>query len=130
MKMWVGEQWVDSSRSDEVLSPYNGQPVDVVPVADLADVERAISTAERGARDIAALPASQRAAILDRAANLAATRVEEFAKLITSEEGKPLSESRGEASRLADLLRLSAFEGSQMRGESLPLDAQAGAVGK
>jgi acyl-CoA reductase-like NAD-dependent aldehyde dehydrogenase len=130
MKMWVGERWVDSSRTDEVLSPYNGQPVDVVPMADLADVERAISTAEQGAKEMATLPASERAAILGRAANLAAGSVEEFAKLITSEEGKPLSESRGEASRLADLLRLSAFEGTQMRGESLPLDAQAGAAGK
>jgi acyl-CoA reductase-like NAD-dependent aldehyde dehydrogenase len=130
MKMWIGERWVDSSRTDEVLSPYNGQPVDVVPMADLADVERAISTAEQGAREMATLPASERAAILGRAANLAAGSVEEFAKLITSEEGKPLSESRGEASRLPDLLRLSAFEGAQMRGESLPLDAQAGAAGK
>jgi acyl-CoA reductase-like NAD-dependent aldehyde dehydrogenase len=130
MRMWVGERWVDSSRTDEVLSPYNGEPVDVVPLADLADVERAISTAEQGAREMATLPASERAAVLGRAANLAAGSVEEFAKLITSEEGKPLSESRGEAARLADLLRLSAFEGAQMRCESLPLDAQAGAAGR
>jgi acyl-CoA reductase-like NAD-dependent aldehyde dehydrogenase len=130
MKMWVGEEWVGSSHTEEVLSPYSSEPVDVVPVADHGHVERAIATAERGAREMAALPASQRVAILDKAATLAAGRVEEFARLITSEEGKPLGESRGEASRLADLLRLSAFEGSQIRGESLPLDAQAGASGK
>jgi acyl-CoA reductase-like NAD-dependent aldehyde dehydrogenase len=130
MKMWVGEEWAESSRSEEVLSPYSGEPVDVVPVANQADVERAVAAAERGAREMAALPAAQRVAILEKAANLASGCVEEFARLITSEEGKPLSESRGEASRLADLLRLSAFEGAQMRGESLPLDAQAGAVGK
>ena len=130
MKMWVGEEWIESSRAEEILSPYTGESVDVVPVADPADVERAISTTVRGAKDMAALPASQRSAILDKAASIMAGRVEEFAKLITSEEGKPLSESRGEASRVADLLRLSAFEGSQMRGESLPLDAQAGATGK
>jgi len=130
MKMWVGEEWAESSRSEEVLSPYSGEPVDVVPVANRADVERAVAAAERGAREMAALPAAQRVAILEKAANLASGCVEEFARLITNEEGKPLSESRGEASRLADLLRLSAFEGAQMRGESLPLDAQTGAVGK
>jgi acyl-CoA reductase-like NAD-dependent aldehyde dehydrogenase len=130
MKMWVGEEWAESSRSEEVLSPYSGEPVDVVPVANQADVERAVAAAERGAREMAALPAAQRVAILEKAANLASGCVEEFARLITNEEGKPLSESRGEASRLADLLRLSAFEGAQMRGESLPLDAQTGAVGK
>src|ERR1700722_18487490 len=114
MKMWVGEEWIESSRAEEILSPYTGESVDVVPVADPADVERAISTTVRGGKDMAGLPASQRSAILDKAASIMAGRVEEFAKLITSEEGKPLSESRGEASRVADLLRLSAFEGSQM----------------
>lgn len=114
----------------EVLSPYSGEPIATVPKADLADVEKAISTAEKGARDMAALTAWQRASILNKAADLAVGRVEEFAALISSEEGKPLTESRGEASRLAELLRLCAFEGSQLRGEVLPLDAQAGATGK
>jgi glyceraldehyde-3-phosphate dehydrogenase (NADP+) len=59
-----------------------------------------------------------------------ACRVEEFALTISREEGKPLAESRGEASRMPDLLRLCAFEGSQLRGEVLPLDAQPGATGK
>lgn len=128
--MWVGEQWTDGARSEEVRSPYSGEPVGTVPVADGTDVDRAVATAEKGARDIAGLTAWQRASILNKAADLAADRVEEFAKLISSEEGKPLSESRGEASRIAELLRLCAFEGSQLRGEVLPLDAQSGATGK
>jgi len=102
----------------------------VVPKAGLAEVERAIATAALGARDMAALSGAQRVEILNKAANILAGCVEEFARLISSEEGKPLSESRGEASRMPDLLRLCAFEGSQLRGESLPLDAQAGTVGK
>lgn len=130
MQMWVGERWTDAARNEEVRSPYSGEPVGTVPVADLADVERAVATAEKGAREIAALTAWQRAAILNKAADLAAEHVEEFAKLISGEEGKPLGESRGEASRIAELLRLCAFEGSQLRGEVLPLEAQAGAIGK
>jgi acyl-CoA reductase-like NAD-dependent aldehyde dehydrogenase len=128
--MWVGEGWTEALSMQEVLSPYSGEPIATVPKADLADVEKAISTAEKGARDMAALTAWQRASILNKAADLAVGRVEEFAALISSEEGKPLTESRGEASRLAELLRLCAFEGSQLRGEVLPLDAQAGATGK
>jgi acyl-CoA reductase-like NAD-dependent aldehyde dehydrogenase len=130
MKMWVGEGWRDASQTQEVISPYSGETVDVVPKADLADVEWAISTAKKGAGDMAALTAWQRASILNKAADLAAGCVEEFATLISSEEGKPLGESRGEASRIAELLRLCAFEGSQLRGEVLPLEAQAGAFGK
>ena len=130
MKMLVGERWTDAARSEDVLSPYSGETVGTVPVADLADVERALATVHKGAQDIGALTASERVSILNRAADLAAAHVEEFAQLISSEEGKPLVESRGEASRLAELLRLCAFEGSQLRGEVLPLDAQAGASGK
>jgi acyl-CoA reductase-like NAD-dependent aldehyde dehydrogenase len=130
MQMWVGERWIDAARSEAVVSPYNGEPVGTVPVADAADVERAIATAEKGAGDAAALPAWQRASILNKAADLAAGQVEEFARLISGEEGKPMAEARGEASRLADLLRLCAFEGSQLRGEVLPLDAQTGTTGK
>jgi acyl-CoA reductase-like NAD-dependent aldehyde dehydrogenase len=130
MKMWVGEQWSDGTGIEPVLSPYNGEEIDVVPRAGLADVERAVATAALGAQDMAALTGAQRVEILNKAANLVAGCVEEFARLISREEGKPLSESRGEASRMPDLLRLCGFEGSQLRGESLPLDAQTGAVGK
>ena len=56
--------------------------------------------------------------------------VEDFARTISMEEGKPIAEARGEASRTPDLLRLCAFEGSQSRGETLPLDAQSGARNK
>lgn len=128
--MWVGEGWSDAARNEEIRSPYSGKSVGSVPVANVADVERAIATAVKGARDMAALTAWQRASILNKASDLAAGQVEEFARLISGEEGKPLGESRGEASRLAELLRLCAFEGSQLRGEVLPLEAQAGAAGK
>ena len=43
------------------------------------------------------------------------TRVEEFARTLSLEEGKPLTESLGEVGRCPDLLRLSAFEGAQPR---------------
>ncbi len=49
---------------------------------------------------------------------------------ISLEEGKPLAESRGEVGRCPDLLRLSAFEGAQLRGEVLPLDAAPNGAGK
>jgi len=53
-----------------------------------------------------------------------------MARTISLEEGKPITESLGEAGRMPDLLRLCAFEGTQQRGETLPIGAQAGAAGK
>jgi acyl-CoA reductase-like NAD-dependent aldehyde dehydrogenase len=68
--------------------------------------------------------------VLNRAADLLAERVDEFARVLSLEEGKPLAESLGEVGRCPDLLRLSAFEGSQLRGEVLPLDAAFNGAGK
>jgi acyl-CoA reductase-like NAD-dependent aldehyde dehydrogenase len=119
-----GRQYTD------VRDPYRGVVLDSVPIANPRDIERALAAAASGAREMAKLPGHRRAEILDRAAEIVAVRTDALAELITREEGKPLSESLGEVRRIPDLLRLCGFEGTQIRGESLPLDAHAGATGK
>jgi acyl-CoA reductase-like NAD-dependent aldehyde dehydrogenase len=114
----------------EVRDPYLGAVIDTVPVAGPADIERALAAGTRGAKEMALLPGHSRAQVLARAADIVASRAEQLAELITREEGKPLSESAVEVRRIPDLLRLCAFEGTQVRGETLPLDAHAGAEGK
>ena len=79
---------------------------------------------------MAKLTGYERSQIINRAAEIFAQRVDDLARTVSLEEGKPLSESRVEASRMPDLLRLCAFEGTQVRGETLPLDAQVGTRGK
>ena len=61
-----------------------------------------------------------------KAAQLADERQEEIAQIISSENGKSLIEARGEASRSGEIIRLAAFEGSQLYGTTLPLDANKG----
>lgn len=130
MEMYIGGKWVNGSKMNPVTSPFSGQVVDAVPDATTSQVENALSAAETGATEMARLTAAERSQILNRAADMIASRIEELAQTITSEVGKPITESRGEVSRMPDLLRLCAFEGSQARGETLPLDAQIGARGK
>lgn len=129
-KMYINRSWVNSGKSSEVLSPYSGQVVDTVPDATPEQVEQCLAAAVRGAAQMAKLTAYERYEILMKAADIISGRIEDFAKTVSLEEGKPLSESRGEASRMPELLRLCAFEGSQLRGETLPVDAQAGTRGK
>jgi glyceraldehyde-3-phosphate dehydrogenase (NADP+) len=64
--------------------------------------------------------------ILLRAAELADQRSAEIARTISSESGKTITEATGEAARSGDLIRLAAFEGTQLYGETLPLDANRG----
>lgn len=130
MKMYVDGAWTESPNMTPIYSPYSGQLVDTVPAASSEQIERALAAAARAAIEMGKLSGHERYTILMRAADLVAQNVEDLAQTVSLEMGKPISEARGEAGRIPDLLRLSAFEGSQMRGETLPVDAQAGAKGK
>jgi len=96
-------------------------------VAGLDDVERALAGAVRAAAAQRRTTGHEREAILRRAGDIADTRVDELAAIISAETGKAISEARAEAGRAGDLLRLSGFEGTQLYGDTLPLDAGAGA---
>ena len=130
MNMYINGGWVDSPVMSTIFSPYSGVALDTVPAATAEQVEQTLAAAELAAIVMANLTAYDRYSILMRAADLVAQNVEDLARTVSLEMGKPLTESRGEAGRVPDLLRLSAFEGSQLRGESLPVEAQAGAKGK
>ena len=130
MKMYVNSQWMDAPTMVPVVAPYSGEVVDSVPAATASQIEQALAAAEKAAVAMARLTAYDRNQILQKAADLIAANVEDLARTVSLEVGKPLGESRGEAGRIADLLRLSAYEGTQLRGESLPIDAQVGARGK
>src|SRR5438105_7962783 len=130
MRMYVAEEWRDGDAEDEVRSPYSGEVVDTVPRASAADVEAALSAAVGGAEAMRRLTAHERQALLDRAAALTAAAVDDLARTISAEEGKPLAEAQGEAARIPDLIRLSSAEGARMHGETIPVDAAPNAGDK
>jgi glyceraldehyde-3-phosphate dehydrogenase (NADP+) len=128
--MYIAGEWVDGDGEREITSPWSGEVIDTVPSASAGQVDQALAAAVEGARAMAALGGWERSAILRRAADALEAHAEEVARTLSLEEGKPLSEARGEVGRGPDLLRLSAFEGSQLRGEVLPLDAAPDGAGK
>ena len=127
-KLLINGKWVAASNgaTEEIKSPFNGSVAGIAAVATLIDVESAIASALKGAEVWRRTPAHQRSAILMKAAALADERSEEIAQIISSENGKSLLEARGEAGRSGEIIRLGAFEGSQLYGTSLPLDANKG----
>src|SRR6201994_3734679 len=128
MEMLIGGTWqpARSDRSEDVTSPFDGSVIGTAPVSDSADVSVALERAEAGAVTWRRTPAHERMRILLRAADLADERAEQTAQVISAEAGKTITEARGEASRSGDLIRLAAFEGTQLYGDSLPLDANRG----
>jgi acyl-CoA reductase-like NAD-dependent aldehyde dehydrogenase len=128
MDMLIGGAWrpASSGLAEDVTSPFDGAVIGNVPVADVADVRAALDRAEHGAAVWRRTPAFERMNVLIRAAALADERAEQIAQIISAECGKTITEARGEASRSGDLIRLAAFEGSQLYGDTLPLDANRG----
>ena len=115
-----------SGEFEEVKSPFDNRVVGEVATANLEDVETAIAAAVIGFEKWRRTPAHERFAIMLKAAALADERQEEMAQIISAENGKSLVEARGEASRSGEIMRLAAYEGAQLYGETLPLDANKG----
>lgn len=129
VELLIGSRWqasAGSGRTRDVTSPFDGSTVGTVAVAGPEDVEVALAAAERGAAVWRRTPAHERMTILLRAAELADQRAAKIARTISSESGKTITEATGEAVRSGDLIRLAAFEGTQLYGETLPLDANRG----
>jgi len=76
------------------------------------------------------LPAFRRSEILDRAAEIMASRSEELALQIASEGGKPLIDARVEVARAIDGVKLCAKELLYLRGEQIPMDLTAAGSGR
>ncbi|WP_441278349.1 aldehyde dehydrogenase family protein [Tardiphaga sp. 172_B4_N1_3] len=115
----------DATR-ESIRSPYDRRIVGEMPVASARDVEEAIVAAQRGFDVMRKLPRFVRADILQRASDILRTRKEEAARLISSEAGKPMFDSRGEVSRAIFNLSNAASEARSFSGEEIPLDMDAG----
>ncbi len=120
---------VTSPDSTEVRSPYDGAVVGSVPTLGTEHIDAAVEVALERHRG-GALPAHERAAILDRAAVLLAGRHDEFAASISAESAKPITTAKAETLRALDTLRFSAAVARTAAGETVPMDASAPGVGK
>jgi acyl-CoA reductase-like NAD-dependent aldehyde dehydrogenase len=130
MRMYVAGQWVDKPQTIPVENPYDRSVIDTVPRADRGDVERALESAVRGAKAMAALSGLDRFKILRKAADLIAARQDDLGRTISQEEGKILAEGRLEANRAHETILGSAEEAKRLHGETVPVDAAPGGAGK
>ncbi|MFN8163766.1 MAG: aldehyde dehydrogenase family protein [Solirubrobacterales bacterium] len=128
-KLLAAGEWIETGEWDEVKSPYDGSVVGRVAQADEALVERCVMAAHE-AFTSAEFPQYRRAAVLDRAAELAEERVEELALTIAAEAGKPIKTATIEAQRCVSTLEFSAVEARKLTGGTVPMDASPAGAGK
>ena len=127
-ELLIGGDWVPaaSRASEAVTSPWDGRVVGEVPVAGAVDVEAALAATEHGANVWRETPAYARMDVMNAAAALVEARSEEIAAVLSAENGKTITEARGEVGRAGDMIRLAGYEGTQLYGDTLPLDANRG----
>ena len=128
-ELLVAGERVETGEWAEVRSPYDGSVVGRVPTADRALLDRAIDAAGE-AFAAGEFPQHERAAVLERASELLADRIDEFAATIAAEAGKPLKTARIEAQRCVGTLAYSAIEARTLAGEAVPMEGSASGAGK
>ncbi|MGA0958682.1 MAG: aldehyde dehydrogenase family protein [Ilumatobacteraceae bacterium] len=125
----AGESWSgDSSHTFEVMSPFDGSQVGIVPSCSPGDVDRAVQSAREGLRR--GLVQHERVAVLERAARALEDHREEFARIIARESAKPIRTARVEVERAVSTLGFSAAEARRLTGETIPLEAAPSGIGK
>ena len=112
------------SNLRDVVHPGDGSVVGRVHVPDVDATERAIAAAWDARATGRAMSAAARADCLMHVSNGLARRVDEVAALITSENGKPITWARAEATRAVSTFRWAAEEARRFNGEFQRLDTE------
>jgi acyl-CoA reductase-like NAD-dependent aldehyde dehydrogenase len=114
-----------SGKTFAVVNPATGLEIGAAPSSDAADIAFAVEAAHRAQHAWAAVPARKRGALLAECARLLGAHVEELGRLVALETGKALrTESRVEASVVADALQFYGGLGSELKGESVPFSPE------
>ncbi len=119
---FIHGEWC-SARSGATIAirnPANGTVVGEVPVMGATETREAIDAAAKAMTAWAKRTAKERAVILRRFAELMLANADDLAIIMTSEQGKPLAEAKGEVAYAASFLEWFAEEGKRVYGDVIP----------
>ena len=119
---YIDGKWVDSTngKSIDVTDPFTGGRISSIPLLEAAQVQAAVDAAARAFPAWARTPARERGKILRKLLDLIILHRDDFARLITLENGKPLKEAYGEVDYGAGFVEVYAEEGARSLGEIIP----------
>src|SRR2546422_5828256 len=122
--MFIDGEWVDSKREEiiNVVNPATERVIASVPKASRDQAKAALEAAEDAQPKWEDLAPLQRAAFLLKTAQRIRREKERLARLLTSEQGKPLFEARGEIDGAASNFEYYAEFARRIEGDVLPSD--------
>ena len=119
---YVNGEWInaDSGTRFDIDNPADGSIIASVPNCGAAETRRAIEAAKAALPAWRALTAKQRAALLRRWFDLMLLNADDLALILTTEQGKPLPEAKGEIMYGASFIEWFAEEGKRIYGDVIP----------
>jgi len=126
--LYINGGWHQTAERFDVVNPATEAVIASVASADIADADAALDAAEVAMADWAARTPRDRSEVLRRAWELMTARLEDFAHLITLENGKAGADARGEAAYAAEFFRWFAEEAVRADGMITPAPASGARI--
>lgn len=124
-------QGISSHEFSEIKSPYSGEAIAAVAQADEKAIDRALAIADETFKNVMSkMPAHKRAKILAKTSQLIEDNLEELARTIALEGGKPIKDARLEVIRASSTFAIAAEETLRLDGEQQAMDRNPGHEGR
>ena len=119
---YIDGRWCDADdgAAEDITNPANGDVIGTAPVMGAVEARRAIEAADAALPPWRALTAGERSAVLRRWYELLLEHKEDLAVLMTTEQGKPITEARGEIDYAASYIEWFAEEAKRVYGDTIP----------
>ncbi|HSO18074.1 MAG TPA: NAD-dependent succinate-semialdehyde dehydrogenase [Desulfosarcina sp.] len=119
---WVDGRWTDarSGATISVTNPADGSTVGSVPSLSAEEIREAVAAADRAFEGWRQRTAKERSTILMKWYALIMAHQEDLAVILTTEQGKPLAEARGEVAYAASFIQWFAEEAKRIYGDTIP----------
>ena len=119
---FINGEWLDadSGQTINVTNPATGEVIGTVPKMGTAETRRAIEAADKALPAWRALTAKERSTKLRRWFELMIENQDDLARLMTTEQGKPLAEAKGEIAYAASFIEWFAEEAKRVYGDTIP----------
>jgi succinate-semialdehyde dehydrogenase/glutarate-semialdehyde dehydrogenase len=123
LQLFVAGEWTEGTGDDhyEVRSPVTGEHIYNVPKASRADIDRAVAAARGATEEMRHWTAFERAELCLRIYDLWQGKVEEVARILTMEQGKPYAaEAVDDIAESGDYFHIAAEDVKRLSGEFIP----------
>jgi len=120
---YIGGKWTEASTNSqfENINPADTTEIlGLYPLSNQKDVDDAVTAAHNAYKQWKLMPAPKRGNILRKAGDIFERRKEELARIMTSEMGKPVFETRGDIQEAIDTCYYAATEGRRLFGYTVP----------